>query len=457
MSCCSGNNIGCGCTTRCTTCTSAIPSQPPYNRAFAGQDKAPTQNWIQSQSDPKYPFTTNPNWPLNSGSNHSQIKTNDQQKHIFSYYNQQKDAGLLFKTGGPLFKSNHERLLYIQAQYNQAQYLPKKCISSLYEPIVSEPACEPVCITEDVSFTAPLPLSEISGFEEDLLAITGQSITIPPPPVDYPYDYGLFTFFPAICNATSYIQEIISDGTPVTNVQHDLGIYTWIGGGPYGTNALTGFIVYYYLNIDVLNNPIDSFVINASNECSETNIDVVFGCFLEGALVTMSDGSTKPIQDVQVGDKVRGAFGEENTVLALHRPLLGAGTIVDINKEHKTTKHHPHVLADRGFCCVEPNIINSMTYGKKHTIILKDGTKENRVMKGLRADRMKKLEIGNVLQTVNGPKEVSTIDDIKMSPFTQVYHLVIDGSHTFIVDGYAVTGWPNEDDFDYDTWTPKLK
>jgi hypothetical protein len=128
----SGNNLGCGCTTRCTTCTSAIPPQPPYNRAFIGPDSTPTQNWIQSQSNPKYPFTTNPNWPLNSGSNHSQIKTNNQQKHIFTYYNQQQQAGLLFKTGGPLFKSNHERLLYIQAQYNQAEYLPKKCISSLY-------------------------------------------------------------------------------------------------------------------------------------------------------------------------------------------------------------------------------------------------------------------------------------------------------------------------------------
>jgi hypothetical protein len=26
------------------------------------------------------------------------------------------------------------------------------------------------------------------------------------------------------------------------------------------------------------------------------------------------------------------------------------------------------------------------------------------------------------------------------------------GSHTYNVDGYAVTGWPNEEDFDYDLW-----
>lgn len=39
-----------------------------------------------------------------------------------------------------------------------------------------------------------------------------------------------------------------------------------------------------------------------------------------------------------------------------------------------------------------------------------------------------------------------------MSPDTQLYNLVIDGSHTYHVDGYAVTGWPKEDDFDYDVW-----
>jgi hypothetical protein len=29
------------------------------------------------------------------------------------------------------------------------------------------------------------------------------------------------------------------------------------------------------------------------------------------------------------------------------------------------------------------------------------------------------------------------------------------GSHTYHVDGYAVTGWPSEHDFDYDTWNAK--
>jgi hypothetical protein len=76
-------------------------------------------------------------------------------------------------------------------------------------------------------------------------------------------------------------------------------------------------------------------------------------------------------------------------------------------------------------------------------------------MMGLRSDRICKLEVGVELQTVTGARRVDILDTIKMSPFTQVYHLVIDGSHTYCVDGYAVTGWPREDDFDYDTWVAR--
>jgi phage FluMu protein Com len=170
----------------------------------------------------------------------------------------------------------------------------------------------------------------------------------------------------------------------------------------------------------------------------------------------MADGSSKPIEAVEIGDIVQGAFGEHNTVLALHRPLLGAGCILNINGEHKTTTHHPHVAADKKIYCAEPKLINGFTYGKEHTVIVdKSGRKEKRIMYGLHKDRILKLEVGVELQTLTGARRVDTLETIKMSPFTQVYHLVVDGSHTFMVDGYAVTGWPREDDFDYDAWAAR--
>jgi len=41
---------------------------------------------------------------------------------------------------------------------------------------------------------------------------------------------------------------------------------------------------------------------------------------------------------------------------------------------------------------------------------------------------------------------------ISVYPCFLAGNLVISGSHTYHVDGYAVTGWPREDDFNYDNW-----
>jgi len=171
--------------------------------------------------------------------------------------------------------------------------------------------------------------------------------------------------------------------------------------------------------------------------------------------VALANGQTKPIEEVAVGDLVIGAFGEVNPVLALHRPLLGAGKMCRINDEHSTTTHHPHVSADRKFYCVNPTALATATYGQKHTVIKADGSTEKRVMTGVRPDRNLTLTEGIELQTLTGPKTVTKIEPVALSPFTQVYHLVIGGSHTYTVDGYAVVGWATETDFDYDTWTPK--
>ena len=312
--------------------------------------------------------------------------------------------------------------------------------------------CNAVCSTEDPAYIELVGVSDISNFESELSIATGQTISIPLPPEGYPYEVFLFVYYPSLCNAQTGRLNIIADGTLIDNTQYDLGIFTYSGGGPYGENAPTGFIVCYPLEDEpeqIL------FTVSISNQCSSQQLDVFPACFLEGSPVTMADGTTKAIEDVAVGDVVRGAFGESNTVLGLHRLMLGAGKIIDINNEHKTTQHHPHISPDFTFACANPNMIINHAYGKKHMIIKEGGLREARIMQGVKADRIRKLEVGTVLQTGNGPKTVETITDIPMSPMTKVYHLVVGGSHTYIVDNYAVSAWPNEVDFDYDTWTPK--
>jgi hypothetical protein len=77
-----------------------------------------------------------------------------------------------------------------------------------------------------------------------------------------------------------------------------------------------------------------------------------------------------------------------------------------------------------------------------------------RFLAGLKPGRVQQMEAGIQLKTVDGSRQITFLDTYEMAPETQLYNLVVSGSHTYHVDGYAVTGWPNEDDFNYDEWTP---
>jgi hypothetical protein len=175
-------------------------------------------------------------------------------------------------------------------------------------------------------------------------------------------------------------------------------------------------------------------------------------CFFHDALITMADGSTKAIEDVRVGDMVLGTFGEHNPVLALHRPLLGKNTMTNINNDHHTSSHHPHISADKKFYAVKPAVLISNTYGKSHEVLDENMVPYQRFLVGLKPGRVEQMEVGLELKTVDGSRTITFLDTYEMAPETQLYNLVLGGSHTYYVDGYAVTGWPNEEDFDYDIW-----
>jgi hypothetical protein len=204
-------------------------------------------------------------------------------------------------------------------------------------------------------------------------------------------------------------------------------------------------------------NPEFNVTITAINACSSSAITQLLTdgpCFLAGSLVTLGDGSTKAIEDVLVGDIVLGAFGELNEILALHRPLLGEATMCKLNDEHSTTSHHPHISIDGKFYCNDPTTTDERTYGRTHNVQDNDGVVTPRFLHGLKKGRVQQLHVGIDLKTTDGSRVVKTLETYTMPPETQLYNLVVGGSHTYHVDGYAVTGWPREDDFDYDAWKP---
>ena len=312
--------------------------------------------------------------------------------------------------------------------------------------------CETVCDISGEPFPTsiyfPYTPAEIPFVESFLFDVGGIVVTIPPPPPGYdPARNAFVVLHTIVCNATAYTSGLsdVSGTVPVT--RYNLGLFD----SNVPPNQV-GVIILYPSRDYV--DPYVSFT--ASNACSSKTGEALFGgCFVAGALVTMADGSTKVIEAVKVGDVVRGAFGEPNTVLALHRPVLGVGRMIQINGDHKTTAHHPHVAADKTFLAVDATTVPDKFYGNSHRVVDAKGGLAFRPMVGLAEGRVLPMSVGAVLQTTTGPRAVTKIEPVKMSPFTQLYHLVVGGSHTFCVDGYAVAAWADETDFNYDTWTPR--
>jgi hypothetical protein len=216
------------------------------------------------------------------------------------------------------------------------------------------------------------------------------------------------------------------------------------------TNPLTATIEYPDYDYS------DKFIVRAHTPWGiQSSSADVLPCFLAGSIVHMADGTTKWIENVQVNDLIIGAFGEINKVLFLHRPLLGTSQMCCLNGEHHTTTHHPHVSLNKQFYCGEPDKVSTLTYGHTHKVIDEQGNVVDQMLHGLNKERIHTLHTGVELKTITGSTIVHSIEVYSMDENTQLYNLVVDGSHTYHVDGYAVTGWPNEHDFDYDIWKCK--
>lgn len=243
--------------------------------------------------------------------------------------------------------------------------------------------------------------------------------------------------------------------TPVSGATSYTLTSDWANATFSNITTSSATMTYTWPDGDNFGNP--SVTVTAVNSCSSASSTPVptNPCFLAGSLVTMADGSSKAIEDVCVGDKVLGAFSEINCVLALHRPLLGTASMIRINNEHSSTAHHPHISVDRKFYCNDISAVENGTYGKTHDVIDESGNIVKRYLHGLNPGRVLKYELGIQLQTINGGKALESLTSYNLPANTQLYNLVVDGSHTYCVDGYAVTGWPREDDFNYDTWSAK--
>lgn len=183
-------------------------------------------------------------------------------------------------------------------------------------------------------------------------------------------------------------------------------------------------------------------------------------CFPAGSKVTMADGSIKLIEDVKIGEWLRGARGEANQVLALDRPLLGRRKMAIINGRHWMTLSHPILTPDGRWALLDRAEWFSIENKNRQPVIIDDeGTVDHWVLPGiLEADHDLIIEFSvgtEVIGKGGKPERIERIEIIRPSPDLQLYNFVMLGSHTYTVNDFATSGFLNGIDFDYRTYTPR--
>lgn len=138
-------------------------------------------------------------------------------------------------------------------------------------------------------------------------------------------------------------------------------------------------------------------------------------CFCSGTMIQMADGTREFIEDVVVGQMVRGAEGSENEVLETKQFDINGRTLYQLNGLLRLTPEHP-VLTTKGWASLSP-----------------EDTKQ--VNPGL---EVSKLNIGDTLILGNGAIELRSIDKYYDYFEDVVYSLRVSGDGTYIADGFVV-------------------
>ena len=137
-------------------------------------------------------------------------------------------------------------------------------------------------------------------------------------------------------------------------------------------------------------------------------------CFTGESLVYMSDGTSRPIKHITVGDKVLGLLGEVNTVTHIEKTSTGGRPLVSINGSTPFfTFDHPIITKD-GIKSVDSS------FSREH-------------YSGI--EFVGDLEVGDIIYRHGWECRVDRIDlhDIE----SDLYDLGLDGSHIYFVNDIA--------------------
>ena len=138
-------------------------------------------------------------------------------------------------------------------------------------------------------------------------------------------------------------------------------------------------------------------------------------CFIADTVVQMADGTTKNIEDVKIGDVLKGEK-TNNKVLGFHQPKLNEKKLYSFNGgRYFVTAEHPFKTIT-GWKSINPSLTAQENIGITVT----------------------ELKVGDTLITETGKVLLKTIDSKGGEANTQLYNFILDGDHTYYADGYLV-------------------
>ena len=96
-------------------------------------------------------------------------------------------------------------------------------------------------------------------------------------------------------------------------------------------------------------------------------------CFVGDTLVTMADGTYKPIENIEVGDLVFTQIGNERVkeiVLPVHNNIVELS--FSNGNSTKNTDDHPYYIIDKGWCSMKPQLSTELYDVKCQQLVVGD-------------------------------------------------------------------------------------
>lgn len=153
-------------------------------------------------------------------------------------------------------------------------------------------------------------------------------------------------------------------------------------------------------------------------------------CFVAGTRILMADGEERPIETLQIDERVRDQYGHSNRILAIERVLLGERRLYGLNRLAPFfTAEHP-LLTTRGWAAIAP----AMTRTENPTLAVLP------LFTGMYLLGWSEHgSAGNLaLAPHPTPLLVESLCWLDAPPTTALFNLILDGSHSYVANGLIV-------------------